>query len=228
MKNKESSAVFSKKNAPSYDSKRAGLAPIKDALHLCTRMIFSELPVDARVLCIGAGTGSELIYLAQEFPQWHLTAVEPAPAMLNICRQRAEKSGIASRCTFHEGYLDSLPDSDLFDAATSILVSHFIVESEKRTNYFAEIAARLHPGAYMVNADLASDMSSSDYKDILDAWINMHEYAGMPAKVDSFGRNVALISTEKVESIIRSSGFDSSVLFFQTLFIHAWFSKVRA
>jgi len=223
MKNKESH-VFSKKNASSFDKQRARLAPLKDALHLCTRTILSELPVDAQVLCIGVGTGSELIYLAQEFPQWHFTAVEPAPAMLNICRQRAEEIGITSRCTFHEGYLDSLPDSGPFDAATSILVSHFI-EFEKRTEFFSEIASRLRPGAYLINADLASDIPSSDFKSILDVWLNMHKYAGMPVKVDFFSRTVASLSTKKVESIIKSGGFDSPLLFFQTLFIHAWFSK---
>lgn len=204
------------------------MAPIKDALHLCIRMKLSELPVDARVLCIGVGTGSELIYLAQEFPEWYFTAVAPASAMLKICRQQAEKYGIESRCTFHEGHLVSLPDADFFDAATSILVSHFIVESEKRRNYFAEIAARLRQGACMVNADLAFDMSTSNYKRILDVWINMHNYAEMPVNVDSFGRNIALLPTEKVESIIKSGGFASPVLFFQTLFIHAWFSEVSS
>lgn len=228
MKSQDSTIVFNKENASSYDNQRAKLAPIKDALHLCIRMKLSKLPVDARILCVGVGTGSELIYLAQEFPQWNFTAIEPAPEMLKICRQRAEESGIASRCTFHKGYLDSLPDSNSFDAATSILVSHFIIEPEKRREFFAEIAARLRPGAFLINADLASDMSTSDYKNILDVWINMHEYAEMPANVDSFGRNVALLPTDKVESIIKSSGFDSPVLFFQTLFIHAWFSKVSS
>ena len=77
----------------------------------------------------------------------------------------------------------------------------------------------------MINADLASDMSSSDYNSILDVWLNMHKYAGMPVKVDFFNRNVASLSTKKMESILKSSGFDSPLLFFQTLFIHAWFSK---
>lgn len=225
MKNSATATASNKENASSYDSQRARLAPVKDALHLCIRMKLSELPVDARVLCVGAGTGSELIYLAREFPQWHFTAVEPAPEMLKICRERTEECGIASRCTFHEGYLDSLPDTDFFDAATSILVSHFIIEPEKRSRYFADIAARLRPGACMVNADLASDMSASNYKGIVDVWLNMHEYAGMPANVDAFGRDVALLPTENVESIIKSGGFNSPVLFFQTLFIHAWFSE---
>lgn len=146
--------------------------------------------------------------------------------MLEICRQRAEEAEVASRCTFHEGYLDSLPDSDPFDVATSILVSHFIGDEEKRINYFTEIATRLRPGAYLVNADLAYDKSSSNYESVLDVWVNMHNYAEMPVRVDSFSRDVAILSTEKIESIIKSSGFDSPALFFQTLFIHAWFSRV--
>ena len=89
MKSQDSTATFNKENASSYDNQRAKLAPIKDALHLCIRMKLSKLPVDARILCVGVGTGTELIYLAQEFPQWHFTAVEPAPEMLKICRQRA-------------------------------------------------------------------------------------------------------------------------------------------
>ena len=50
MKNRGSHAVYNKKKASSYDNQRARLAPLKDALYLCTRMILSELPVDAQVL----------------------------------------------------------------------------------------------------------------------------------------------------------------------------------
>lgn len=227
MKNPNTTPDYNKENASSYDNQRSKLAPIKDALHLGMQIILSHLPIRAEILCVGVGTGAELIFLAQKFPQWRFTAVEPASAMLKICREKVEECGVMSRCTFHEGYLNTLPESGNFDAATSILVSHFIIDVEARKKYFAEIAARLRPGAYMINADLAFDMSSSDYKRALDVWVTMHDYAGMPVYVDSFGRNVALLPTEKVESIIKSSGFDSSVLFYQLLFIHAWFSQVK-
>lgn len=136
MQNPDPSVLFNQDRAAVYDTQFAKLVPMRDALHLLTRILLADFPADARILCVGAGTGLELIYLAEAFPQWQFTAVEPATAMLNICRQRTEACGIASRCTFHEGCLDSLPKSDAFDAATCLLVSQFIMQIEERRNFF--------------------------------------------------------------------------------------------
>ncbi|MFT7681755.1 MAG: tRNA (cmo5U34)-methyltransferase [Moritella dasanensis] len=37
---------------------------MKDALHLSIRILLSDLPENANILCVGAGTGAELIYLS--------------------------------------------------------------------------------------------------------------------------------------------------------------------
>jgi len=226
LKKQKTTVNFDQNTASDYDGQREKLSPIKDALHLCTRMLFSNLPSDANALIVGAGTGSELIYLAQTFPQWSFTVVEPATEMLDNCKKRSEKDGILSRCFFHGGYLDSLPESRDFDLATSILVSHFFVKPGERGSYFSEIASRLRLGAYLVEASLASDMTKPEFKDMLEIWINMHDYAGMPVNTESFGKKVAMIPIEEVESIIELSGFNKPVLFFKSLFINAWFSKV--
>lgn len=231
--NQEPAIVFDQERASSYDKQFAKLAPLRDALHLCMRMILSELPTDAHILCVGAGTGAELIYLAQNFPQWRFTAIEPAAAMLDICRQRTEACGVASRCTFHEGYLDSLPASDAFDAATCLLVSHFIVQQDERSNLFRQIAARLRPNGYLVSADLVSYTSTPEYRSLFEVWLRMLKYSETPAdKIDnlraSYGRDFAVLSLPEVESIIALSGFEMPVLFLQTLLIHAWYAKRTA
>lgn len=233
MQNQKSSIVFDQERASSYDKRFAKLAPMRDALHLLIRAVLSELPADARILCVGVGTGSELIDLAQTFPQWHFTAVEPAAPMLDICRQRAEERGITSRCTFHEGYLDSLSASDSFDAATCLLVSHFILQQNERRNFFRQIAARLRPNGYLVSSDLASDMSTSAYKSLLEVWLRVLKSAEVPIEEvekfrTSYGRDVAILPPKEVESIIASSGFDAPVLLFQTLLIHAWYARRTA
>lgn len=232
MQNQESSIVFDQERASSYDKRFAKLAPLNDALYLLIRLVLSELPADARILCVGVGTGSELINLAQTFPQWQFTAVEPAAPMLDICRQRTEECGIASRCTFHEGYLDSLPASHSFDAATCLLVSHFFVQQDERRNFFSQIASRLRPHGYLVSADLASDMSTLSYQSLREVWTRMLKYAEYPDRdveqfLASHGRDAAVLPPNEVASIIASSGFDTPVLFLQTLFIHAWYARRR-
>jgi tRNA (cmo5U34)-methyltransferase len=230
MQRQEAPAIFDQKCASGYDQQFSKLAPIRDALHLLIAAVFSDLPVDARILCVGAGTGSELIYLAQRFPQWRFTAVEPSAPMLDVCRRKVEECGIASRCVFHEGYLDSLPASEAFDAATSLLVSHFILAPEARSDFFRAIAGRLRPGGYLATADLASDVASADYQSLLDVWLRMMTAAGHSAeKVENlrvaYGRDVALLPLEEVRAIIASGGFETPVLFLQTGLIYAWYAK---
>jgi tRNA (cmo5U34)-methyltransferase len=230
MQNQESSIIFDRERASSYDKRIAKLAPLLDALYLLIHLVLSELPADAQILCVGIGTGSELINLAQRFPQWQFTAVEPAAPMLDICRQRAEECGIASRCTFHEGYLDSLPASHSFDAATCLLVSHFFMQQDERRKFFSQIASRLCPNGYLISSDIVSDMSTSAYQSLLEVWRRMLKYSEMPAEEvekfrASYGRNVAVLPPLEVESIIASSGFDTPVLFFQTLLIHGWYAR---
>ncbi|PSB27304.1 class I SAM-dependent methyltransferase [Chlorogloea sp. CCALA 695] len=230
MKNQQSAIVFDQKTASAYDNRWAKLAPIRDSLDLLIRAILSELPADARILCVGVGTGSELINLAQAFPLWRFTAVEPAIAMLDVCRQRVEECGITSRCTFHEGYLDSLPESDSFEAATCLVVSHFIMEKEERRNFFNQIALRLRPQGYLISSDIVYDMSTSDYQSLLEVWLRMMKSAELPEDDiekmrAAYGRDVAVLPPQEVASIIASAGFDTPVLFFQNLLIHAWYSR---
>lgn len=230
MQNQEPAIVFDEERASTYDTRAAKVAPLRDVLHLLTRLILSELSAEARILCVGVGTGLELIYLAQEFPQWQFTAVEPATAMLDTCRQKAEDYGVAARCTWHEGYLDSLPTSVSFDAATCLLVSHFFMQQKERQKFFSQIASRLRPQGYLVSADLASDMSTSAYQSLREVWTRMLKYAEYPDEdvekfLASHGRDAAVLPPHEVASIIASSGFDPPVLFLQTLFIHAWYAR---
>src|SRR5690606_6598619 len=108
MRAEEIRAVFDQQ-AAGYDKQWAKLSPIRDGLHFLLESVFADLPTDARVLCVGVGTGAELAHLAKTFPLWSFTALDPSSAMIEQCRKRAEKEGFASRCRFHVGYVDSLP-----------------------------------------------------------------------------------------------------------------------
>lgn len=87
MKNEELKTLFDQQ-APGYDKQWARMAPIREGLHFLLKSVFADLPADARILCVGVGTGAELTYLARTFPRWKFTAVDPSGAMLDLCRQR--------------------------------------------------------------------------------------------------------------------------------------------
>jgi tRNA (cmo5U34)-methyltransferase len=232
MQNQQAPILFDQKSATSYDKQNARWELEREALFSLMRLIFAELPPDARILCVGAGTGTEMIALAQAFPQWHFTAVEPASAMLDVCQRKAEESGITSRCTFYEGYLDSLPASEPFDAATCLLVSQFLKQAEERSRFFGQIAQRLRPGGILISSDLVLGMSSPVYQSLIKVWLRMQGSGWSEEDIEKmravWSLHITVLTPPEIEAIIAAGGFDTPVLFFQTLFIHAWFSKRAA
>jgi tRNA (cmo5U34)-methyltransferase len=216
--------------ASSYDQKWSRVGAFRDALHLLVGSVFKELPVAARVLCVGAGTGAEIFYLAARFPGWTFTAVEPSTGMLDVCRRRAVELGVAARCTFHQGYLDSLPPTGAFDAATCLLVSQFILDGQDRSRFFRAIAQRLKPGGLLASADLSADVKSDAYPSLLGIWLRTIAGPDMSAEgleqmCAAYRRDVAVLPERDIEAIVESGGFEPPLHFFQAGLIHAWCAK---
>lgn len=229
MRNEDLKAAFDQQ-ASGYDQQWAKLAPIREGLHFLLESVFAEVPADARVLCVGAGTGAELAHLAAKFPRWGFTVVEPSGAMLQVCRRRAEHEGFAARCHFHEGYVDALPDKGRHHAATSFLVSQFILDHEKRVGFFRAIAERLLPGALLATSDLSSDVDAPAHASLVRAWMSMMAAAGIPpdglARMqEAWKKDVAIRPPSELATIIEAGGFETPVAFYQAGLIHAWFAR---
>lgn len=225
--------AFDRSQAATYDEKYVRLAALRDALHLLISAVFADLPAEARILCVGAGTGHELIYLARKFPRWSFTVVEPSGPMLDVCRHKAQECGITPRCAFHEGYLHSLPISTEFDGATSLLVSQFILSPEARVAFFRAIAERLRPAGLLASADLASDITTPAYQSLLSVWLRlMRETDSQPEQIErlreAYTRDVAVLPADQVSAIIASAGFTEPILFHQAGLIHAWYAERRS
>ncbi|MEX0739862.1 MAG: class I SAM-dependent methyltransferase [Pseudohongiella sp.] len=228
--NKAEITVLFDQMAPDYDSQWANTAALRNCMYMLLESMFFELPEDAHILCVGAGTGAELTFLAQKHPGWRFTAVEPSAAMLAICQQQAEKQGVASRCRFHHGYLESLTTTEPYDAATCFLVSQFILDERERSLFFADISHKLKAGGLLASADLASDTDSPEYDVLLQSWMHMMSVAGLSSEALEYMRNaykhdVGVMSPDRTAAVITAGGFALPVLFFQAGLMHAWTAR---
>ena len=218
--------AFGPEHAATYDSNFTALSAIKDTVHLILRAHLSALPDRARILVAGAGTGAEVRFLAPLFPSWHFTLADPSPDMLEIARRHAEAEGFAGRCQFHPDFVSTLKE-DSFDAATSLLASHFLRETDARTAYFQSIYDRLKPGALMLNVDLCADTSAADFPDLMTLWKRLLTLNGVGDEAIAtyevaYGRDFACHAPAQVEAMIAAVGFTRPVQCFQAALIRGW------
>ena len=229
MHQHELDALFDQQ-AAGYDAQWARMAPIRESLLFLLETVFADLPEDARLLCVGVGTGAEMAHLARRFPRWRFLALDPSPRMIDACRARAERDGFADRCEFHAGLVETLPEGAAFDSATCLLVSQFLLDRAARTAFYAEIARRLRSGGVLAWADLAWDTAAADYPAMLRLWLRTMSGAGLDADAiermrAAYAHDVAILPPDDVAALVANAGFEAPLRFHQAGMIHGWCAR---
>ncbi|MNJ94900.1 ubiquinone/menaquinone biosynthesis methyltransferase [compost metagenome] len=223
--------AFGKDRAKSYDQSNTFMAPINANLHHLIKIILSELAPHSKILCVGAGTGTEIIELAEAFPQFTFVAVEPSASMLEVCREKLQKLNLLDRCKLIHGYVQDLPGEDEFDAALCLLVLHHTSKDE-RPKIIAAIARLLKPQGSFITAELSYDSSSRTSDDMMKKWQVMSRRSGSPEeKVQSLPKmmkeHLSIQSPSEVESMLETNGFATPLQFFQSLLVRAWCAQKK-
>jgi ubiquinone/menaquinone biosynthesis C-methylase UbiE len=104
--------------------------------HIAARL---QLPVEARVADLGAGTGKASRQMARR--GWHVTALEPGEGMLEVLRSRSESEGlsIATR-------LASAEDTGLDDASVDLATAAQAFHWFDKPRAVEEMARVVRPG----------------------------------------------------------------------------------
>ena len=194
------------------------------ALHRMTTMLLAErMPVDGRVLVLGAGGGLELKAFADAHPGWTFDGVDPSADMLRLAAEMTAPH--ADRVRLHQGYIESAPDGP-FDAATSILTFHFIPR-EQRLETLKQIRHRLKPGAPFVLAHISFAQTEPERS----MWIARHVAFGAPDGTDpaqlqssreAIGTRLSILAPEEEEAMLREAGFADVALFYAGLSFRGW------
>lgn len=222
------SGFFSQEVADAYDRRNSGLKPISDGLHFLMRLVLADVPPDARILCVGVGTGAEILSLADTFPRWTFTGVDPSAEMLGVCGHRLGESGLMDRCELIHGYVDDVAATG-FDAVISLLVAHFIPR-EGRPAFYAAIADRLKSGGLFVSAEISADLEAPAFPAMLADWKQVQLRMGAtPESLDRLEGNLrdvlGVLPAAETEALWQAAGFALPVSFFQAFMIRGWHAR---
>lgn len=207
-----------------YAARTLKIVPGLGDLHRMAALLLAErMPLDGRVLVVGAGGGLELKAFAESHPDWRFTGVDPSAAMLELARQHL--GPLASRVEMHHGYVSTAPNGP-FDAATCLLTLHFLPVEERRQT-LCEIRRRLRPDAAFV----AMHLSVAQLQPERSQWLT--RYAAFAAAADvapekaqsaaaAIERQLPILSPEQDEALLREAGFSSLGVFYVGLAFRGW------
>ena len=202
-------ALFDGDRAKYYEQRTRRVVTGFDLLHdLSARAMASLAPQNARVLCLGAGTATEIVELQKHRADMSFLAVDPSPEMVEQGRERCPD------VEFLVGTLGDVDQADMFDAATAHLVFHFMTD-DLFTQTLHELSLRLSPGAPLV----FSQMEGPDdplYRQLRESMGNEHNPPEVTsAAYDAVRGGTALRDSGAIDAALATAGFEKPVRFFR-------------
>jgi tRNA (cmo5U34)-methyltransferase len=228
--------LFGSQASLAYDDGIRKRIPGYETLHTTSYAILeSALPDSARLLVVGAGTGQELVAYARARPQWQLVGVDPSLDMLERAREKTAAAGVAARVELHHGTTEVLPQETLFDAATALLVMHFLPDDAGKTKFLLGIAQRLRPGGLLLLADMTGQPGTAEFEALFAAWKvhwrHAHGADSGDARIEQEfaerrGR-AGWIDERRHLALFAQTGFEDFMPFWSGLLFRGWLMRKR-
>ena len=228
--------LFDAKRAVSYEQRVRQVVPGYDALHdLGYLLLNRKIGSGGNVLVAGCGSGTDLVSLARDCPGRRFTAFDPSPEMIELAQQQITKAGLEGRTELITGTIDDLVGDVKFDAATLMLVLHFIPDQpgpSGKAHLLDTLARRLKPGAPLLLSAAVADRSNASFEADLDLWRQIMRLAGMDAADEEKGfqkivSQMPLIGENRLNQLLDQTGFQSLELFYKAHLIHGWMAIKR-
>lgn len=217
--------------AQTYEQSTRISVPAYDTLFAVTQAYFRMhlWEQEASLLVIGADGGNELSAWGPTNPKWKFTGVDPSEEMLQIAQHKAVQLDIESRVQLLQGTIECLPQSTpKFDAASCILVLHFIEDRQEKLHLLQNIHKQLKPGMPFVLACAYGDRESDELQDRIKIWQSYFLDAGYTKeKVDSMGKgimNISFLSDQEIQQLLSEAGFQNITRFFSSGLFAGWMS----
>lgn len=201
--------------------------PGRQAIFAIVEASFLEILTEgpAKILVVGAGGGEEILRLGAENPLWSFVGVDTSDPMVDMARRRIAGTSLAARATVHSTAIDKLEDNG-FDAATCILTAHFVPDDGSKLSFLSAIHARLKPGAPLAIVDGIEGNGEAQTELLRRIWTRHAIRNGVAKEAAETNarnfKNVAVVSVEREEELLRAAGFTDVVPIFRGLAIKGW------
>ncbi|MGN4123614.1 class I SAM-dependent methyltransferase [Lysinibacillus sphaericus] len=218
---------FNNTLANEYEKGIRRTLPSYDAMLRLTQTFYrSHLAEEATFLVLGSGSGNEILQLAEQRPHWSFVGVDPAEAMLQIAEERLKSlPNNISLC--HGTILETSLPTTKFDAASCILVLHFIETYEEKLATLKEIAKHLKPGAPFVLVSKYGQLNTTETELQFDLWrsywlqhtkLSTSEVANMEQSI----RALSFMQEKVILTLLQQAGFTQPSRFFATTLFAGW------
>ncbi|KZN69633.1 class I SAM-dependent methyltransferase [Pseudoalteromonas luteoviolacea] len=210
--------TFTGEEALNYDQRIGKLVPGYALLHQITAaQLRVTLGQDATILVVGAGTGREIVELAEQNQGWHFIAQDVSADMLDIADQNFTNLGIRDRVTIHHGKLTD--NAFQADAALCLLVMHFVQDNGDKNDLLMQISHNLKPEGRLFLADLMLPATNFEREAQFQF---CHNVLGLTDQgVEKMRRNFVEefypISLESLTSLLEKAGFSTPMVYFKAL-----------
>jgi tRNA (cmo5U34)-methyltransferase len=217
--------------AAAYDQRVREAIPGYDALHVLSCQIVAETTGGkGRALVIGAGTGAECVALAQSCPNLAVVGVDPSKDMLRHAEVKVAEYGLIARVRLYPSKVGALPKFEPFDAATLLLVMHFLKDDGAKQTLLEEISSHLKPGAPLVLADLFGDWNDAWQQQLRAWWRHLQLAAGIPEDEVEKGfrhidRDIHPLSEARLAELLAATGFGPPAPYFQAMCFGGWVAR---
>jgi tRNA (cmo5U34)-methyltransferase len=146
--------------------------------------------------------------------------------MLKIAKERLQS--LTNTMSFHQGtILDTQLPTETYDAASLVLVLHFIQDYEDKLSTLKEIAKHLRPGAPFVLVSKYGEPGSIETELQFDLWRSywlQHTQlsASDVAEMEKSIRSLSFMREEDIVTLLQEAGFIRPSRFFATTLFGGW------
>ncbi len=211
-----------------YDEMIMSVIPGYEAMHqMALACLRAKLSDEANLLVVGAGTGMELIKFGKGNSQWQILGVDPSQKMLTIAQEKIQQNGLSEQVKLFPGYTDDLPDSSIYDAATSILVMHFISDDGGKLAFLQSITRRMKSSSTLILIDVFGEKGTDDFQEMTSLVKKFWEETEIPeAKkvelLETMDKGVYPIAETRVLELLQQAGFGKVMRFYTGLWVGGW------